>query len=199
MGNARYFVLSQVRSGDLVKASGREVALRLTDSEEPKGVFIGPVLTSSEDHRANEVGFREARAELVTKILACLPEDDELICLGGRDEIADCYRQANEADLEMMRVQMELPSPPAFVITEAVSRAERSCIMEMFGLNIEDGKPLVTIIMNDKFKVAAYVGEDITGTMLDATGMLKPWTAPEGSLMEEVIRNRFPKSIPYAI
>jgi hypothetical protein len=69
----------------------------------------------------------------------------------------------------------------------------------MFGLDIENGKPLVTIIMNDKFKVAAYVGEDISGTMLDATGMLKPWTAPEGSLMEEVIRTRFPKSIPYAI
>lgn len=69
----------------------------------------------------------------------------------------------------------------------------------MFGLEANDDKPLVTIIMNDKFKVAAHVGDAITGSMLDATGTLKPWTAPEGSLMEEVIRNRFPKSAAYAI
>ncbi|TLX16294.1 hypothetical protein [Rhizobium sp. MHM7A] len=199
MGIARYFQLSAIKNGDLVTTTGREVVLRLTDGEEPKGVFVGPVLVSSEDHRANQAGYRNAKAELVAKIQAHLPEADELICLDNKDEIVGHYKVANGFGHEMMRIQQELPSETeAFVTTEAASKAERAIITEMFGLEADD-KPLVTIIMNDQFKVAAHVGDDITGSMLDATGTLKPWTAPGGSLMEEVFRNRFPKSAAYAI
>lgn len=200
MSIGRYFQLSAIKNGDLVTATGREVVLRLTEGEEPKGVFVGPVLISSEDHRANQVGYRNAKAELVAKIQAHLPEADELICLDNKDEIAGHYKVANWFVREMMRIQQELPSETeAFITTEAVSKAERAVITEMFGLEADDDKPLVTLIMNDQFKVAAHVGDDITGSMLDATGTLKPWTAPEGSTMEEVIRNRFPKSATYAI
>lgn len=105
----RYFQLSAIKNGDLVTTTGREVVLRLTEGEEPKGVFVGPVLVSSEDHRANQAGYRNAKAELVTKIQAHLPEVDELICLDNKDEIVGHYKVTNWFGHEMMRIQQELP------------------------------------------------------------------------------------------
>lgn len=200
MGVVRYFQISSIKNGHLVSAMCREVVLRLADGEEPKGVFVGPVLKSDEEHLGNQAGYRTAKAELTAKIQATLPEDHGLECLESKDEIVQRYRDANAHTREGIRTQQLLPSHTiAFVTTEAVSRAERLVIAEMFDLDTIEDKPLVTLIMNDQFKVAAHVGENITGSMLDATGTLKPWTAPQGSTMEEVIRNRFPITAAYAI
>jgi hypothetical protein len=200
MSIARYFKVSSIRNGDLVISMGLEVVLRLSERDDPKGVFVGLTQSTSKDHRANQIGYRNARAELVAKIQAHLPAGHELIGLDNKDDIVGHYKVANWYGREMMRIQQELPSETeAFVTTEAISKAERSIITEMFGLEADDEKPLVTIIMNDQFKVAAHVGADITGSMLDATKTLKPWTAPEGSTMEAVIRNRFAESANYAI
>lgn len=200
MGVARYFHISSIKNGHLVTATSREVVLRLVDGEEPRGAFVGPVLNSTEEHRANQTGYRNAKMELTAKLRAILPEDHELACLESKDEIVERYRHANAKSREGIRTQHLLPSHTiAFVTTEAVSSAERLVITDMFGLDAKEDKPLVTLIMNDQFKVAAHVDENITGSMLDATGTLKPWTAPQGSTMEEVIRNRFPITAAYAI
>lgn len=200
MSIARYFVFAASKSGDLVTATGREVALRLTSGEEPQGVFVEPVLDSSQNRRSNQAAYREARAELVSEIKAELPETDELICLSSKDEIVRYYTAANPLARNMMRIQHALPSETrAFVVIEAISNAERTMVTKLFGLDPDNENPVVAILMNDKYKVAAHIGENINGSMLDETGNLKPWTAAEGSLMEEVIRARFPQSTTYAI
>jgi hypothetical protein len=200
MGIARYFQVSSTKNGHLVTATGREVVLRLAEGEAPRGSFVGPVHLSSENHRADQAGYRAAKAELISKIQASLPEAHELRCLNSKDEIAEHYKLADARTREAMRIQQEMPSHTiAFIAREAISDAERIVISEMFGLEADKEKPLVTLIMNDQFKVAAHVDDEITGSMLDATGTLRPWTAPEGSTMEQVIRNRFPITTAYAI
>jgi hypothetical protein len=200
MNSARYFFIMQSRNGDLVTASAREVVLRLDDADIPSSAFIGPTLNSSKAHKANQTGYRTSKAELLDLIQGALPEGDELICLSSAIEIIDHYHVTSEFGRDMMRIHKVLPSETkAFTVTEAISIAERNTVTTAFGLDSITDQPLITIIMNDQYKVAAHVGEEILGAMIDETKTIKPWNAPDGSIMEQTIRNRFPKQSSYAI
>lgn len=200
MNITRYFFIAQSQTDDMVMATGREVVLRLDEAGTPDGVFAGPTITAHKEHKANELGYRNSKSELITLIQALLPEDDELICLGSKNEIVSHYKAANNSERDLMRVQKVISSAaPPLTFVEAVSPAERARIASLFCLEIENDDPIVEIIINDQCKVAAHVGDEIRGTMLDETNTLKTWTAPEGTSMAEGIRKCFPKQVVYSI